>query len=404
MQEIQKSRFLDRSTPPHIGTLICLTGLSALAMNIFLPSLNGMAEFFQVDYAFMQLSVALYLAINAFLQLFIGPISDKYGRRIVLLWGMALFCLATLGCLAAQDAFTFMVFRMLQAVISVAMVLTRAVVRDIYGLNRGASMLGYVTMGMSLIPMIAPAVGGFLEVRYGWHASFWMLFGLGLVLFTVTWFDLKETSPPSGRTLTQQFGEYPELLTSPRFWGYCFSSAFSAGAFFAYLGGAPFVGEQVFGLSPDTLGLYFAAPGIGYFIGNFITGRYSVRIGVNQMIFWGNLICVIALLPSLLLSLAGLNTPFLFFAFVAVLGLGNGMVLPNGQSGMLSVRPHLAGTAAGLGSAIMIGGGAALAALAGALLKPGSSEVPLTVIMTVSCFAAMITALLIIRRERRLNL
>ncbi|WP_439109414.1 multidrug effflux MFS transporter [Lentibacter sp.] len=404
MQMLPKSRFFDRTTPPHIMTLVCLTGLSALAMNIFLPSLDGMTAYFNTEYAFMQLSVALYLAINGFLQLFIGPISDKYGRRIVILWGLGLFNLATLGCLMAPNAEVFMVFRMFQAVIAVAMVLARAVVRDIYPQDQAASMIGYVTMGMSLVPMIAPAIGGILEVWYGWHASFWMLFACGIALFVVTWFDLAETAAPSTNTLRQQFGEYPELLRSPRFWGYCMASALSSGAFFAYLGGAPFVGVQVYGLSPDQLGLYFAAPGAGYFVGNFITARFSARIGINAMIFWGNVICATALLPALLLSLSGAGSPAAFFSCVMILGIGNGMVIPNAQAGMLSVRPHLAGTAAGLGSAIMIGGGAALSAIAGALLKPGSTDLPLITLMMLCCVAALGVIMLVNRREKRLHL
>ena len=129
-----------------------------------------------------------------------------------------------------------MVFRMFQAVIAVAMVLARAVVRDIYPQDQAASMIGYVAMGMSLVPMIAPAIGGLLEVWYGWHASFVMLLGFGVLLYVITWFDLAETAAPSNNTLRQQFAEYPELLKSPRFWGYCMASAFSSGAFFAYLG------------------------------------------------------------------------------------------------------------------------------------------------------------------------
>lgn len=403
MAEPIKSRFLDRATPPHIFTLVCLAGLSALAMNVFLPSLGNMASYFEVDYAYMQLAVALYLAVSGVLQLFIGPISDKYGRRSVLLWGMGLFLVATLGCLLAPNVTVFMFFRMGQAVIAVAMVLSRAVVRDIYPQDQAASMIGYVTMGMSLIPMIAPAIGGMLEVIYGWQASFWMLLGAGVFMFAVTWFDLSETAPPSDRTLTQQFAEYPELLRSPRFWGYCLASAFSSGAFFAYLGGATFVGTEVFSLTPDTLGLYFAAPGVGYFLGNFFTGRYAARLGINFMIFWGNVICVISLAPSFFLSLAGASSAAVFFGSMIFVGIGNGMVIPNAQAGMLSVRPHLAGTASGLGSAIMIGGGAALSALAGALLTPGSTEMPLVSIMAVSCGIAMTIMVFVARRERRLR-
>lgn len=403
MNRAQERRFLNRATPPHIFTLVCLAGLSALSMNIFLPSLGSMANHFNVDYSYMQLAVALYLAVNGGMQVFIGPLSDKYGRRTITLWGLGLFILATLGCLLAPNVTVFMAFRMAQAAIAVGMVLSRAVVRDIFPQDQAASMIGYVTMGMSLIPMIAPAIGGLLEVRYGWQASFWMLLALGALLFAVVWSDMSETAPPSDNTLLQQFAEYPELLRSPRFWGYCLISAFSSGAFFAYLGGATFVGEEVFHLSPDTLGLYFAAPGIGYFIGNFITGRFAARTGIGFMLTWGNILCVAALLPVMALSLAGIDDPNFFFGAMVFIGIGNGMVIPNAQAGMLSVRPHLAGTAAGLGSAIMIGGGAALSALAGTLLKPGSTDLPLVSIMTASCTMALVVMWFVARRERRLD-
>ena len=123
------ARFLDRRSAPNILTLILLAGLSALAMNIFLPSLPGMTEFFHTDYRLLQLSVALYLGVNAVLQLFVGPISDKFGRRPVILAGMVIFLLATLGCVLATNAYVFLTFRMLQAAIVVAMVLSRAIVR-----------------------------------------------------------------------------------------------------------------------------------------------------------------------------------------------------------------------------------------------------------------------------------
>lgn len=404
MKSISGVRFLDRRTAPHITTLILLAGMSALAMNIFLPSLPGMADYFGVDYAVMQLSVALYLAINAALQIFVGPISDKYGRRPVILWGTGLFCLATLGCLLATSGVMFLVFRMLQAVIAVAIVLSRAVVRDMFPADKAASVMGYVTMGMSLVPMLGPALGGYLETLFSWKASFVLLLGCGTLLFTIAWFDLGETAQKSGNTIGQQFREYPELLTSPRFWGYCLAAALNAGAFFAYLGGGPFVGTEVFHLSPEKVGLYFAMPGIGYFIGNFISGRFSARIGVNTMILRGTMITSSGLIVALLLSLSGFHHPVLFYGSMIFVGIGNGMTIPNATSGMLSVRPHLAGTASGLGGTMMIGGGAALSALAGALLVPGSTEIPLIGLMASTSISSILCISYVIRRERAIEI
>lgn len=404
MNDKPVARYLNRTTPPHLSTLIFLAGISALAMNMFLPSLPGMAAYFQVDYAFMQLSVALYLAVNGVLQIFVGPLSDKFGRRPVILTGVGVFCLATLGCLLSTSGLMFMVFRMIQAVIAVAMVLSRAVVRDMVPPDRAASMMGYVTMGMSLVPMLGPAAGGYLEQHFGWQGTFTALLVLGVALFALIWFDLGETAPKSNNTVLQQFREYPELLTSPRFWGYCMASAFGSGAFFAYLGGAPFVGTRVYGLDPSELGLYFAAPGIGYFLGNFISGRYSARIGINRMVMSGALIVAGGLVLSILISSTGMGSAASFFGSMIFVGLGNGMTIPNATAGMLSVRPHLAGTASGLGGTMMIGGGAALSALAGAMLGPGSTEMPLLAIMMVTALLSVLSILLVIRREARLGL
>ncbi|NNF70750.1 MAG: multidrug effflux MFS transporter [Rhodobacteraceae bacterium] len=396
-------RFLDRSTPPHIATLILLAGLSALSLNIFLPSLPGMTEYFDTDYRLMQLSVAVYLAMNAVLQLFIGPISDRYGRRPVILWSCGLFLLATLGCIIATTAEMFLVFRMAQAVIVTGMVLSRAVVRDMFPQEQAASMIGYVTMGMSIVPMVGPAFGGVLDQWFGWKANFWALFALGVALLWLIWRDLGETAAKENQSFAAQFREYPELFTSRRFWGYCIAAASTSGAFFAYLGGAPFVGTEVFGMDPATLGFFFGAPAVGYLVGNGISGRYSVRIGINSMILWGSILSAGGLLMSLVLNYAGLKTPLSFFGFMVFVGLGNGLVLPNANAGMLSVRPHLAGTAAGVGGAIMIGGGAALSAFAGAMLTPGSGAAPLIVIMLMSGLIGVLAISYVIRREREIT-
>lgn len=393
-----------RRSPPTIGTLVLLSGLSALSLNLFLPSLPNMAVHFQADYKVMQLSIALYLLVNAVLQILIGPIADKAGRRPVLLWGLSLFLLATLGCIYAPNAEVFLAFRMGQAVVVVGMVLSRAAVRDLYDQDQAASMIGYVTMGMAIVPMIGPAIGGFLEESFGWKANFWLPFGLGVLTLALTFADFGETSTKSGKTLVQQFREYPELLRSPRFWGYSLSSAFSSGAFFAYLGGAPFIGTELFGLTASELGIYFGAPAVGYFFGNFFSGRYSIRFGVNRMVLWGCWLNGIGVALSAIVFLAGYGSALSFFGFMTFVGVGNGMTIPNATSGALSVRPHLAATASGLSGAIMLGGGAGLSAFAGALLTHDTGAMPLLWLMLATAVLAICAIFVVIRRERVLGL
>jgi DHA1 family bicyclomycin/chloramphenicol resistance-like MFS transporter len=400
---MQEPRFLDRTTPPKIVTLILMAGLAALTMNIFLPSLPDMASYFGVPYGVMQQSVALYLALSAALQIVIGPISDRYGRRPVLIGSLVLFLIATLGTLLAPNATVFLVFRMAQAVIASGLVLSRAVVRDMVADERAASMIGYVTMGMSLVPMIGPVIGGVLDDLYGWRASFTLLLVVGVGVLWLVWADLGETATLRQVSLRDQIRTYPGLLKSRRFWGYTLAAAFASGCFFAFLGGAPYVGDKVFGLSSTEVGALFALTAIGYAAGNFLAGRYSVKVGMNRMILAGTLVTTLGLLALVALTLAGLSGPVVFFGLTVFMGLGNGICLPNANAGMLSVRPELAGTASGLGGAILIGGGAALAAVAGLLLPPGATEMPLILLMLASSLASVVAILFVIRRARQIG-
>lgn len=404
MSHIPPQRFLDRSTAPSIFTLIVLTGLGALSMNVFLPSLPQMAEYFGAEYGVVQLSVALYFGVNAALQLLVGPLSDRYGRRPVMLVGVAIYCLASLGCLWAPDVITFLVFRMIQASVVVGLVLGRAVVRDLYPRDQAASMIGYVTMGMAIVPMVGPVIGGALGQAFGWKANFWLLFGAGLVILLLAWADLGETARKGEERLRDQFVQYPTLLLSRRFWGYSLSSTLASGAFFAYLGGAPLVGARIFGLEPALLGLFFGAPALGYFFGNFISGRFSVRVGVDRMILWGALITVAGLSTGLGLFFVGYKTALVFFGSMTFVGLGNGMVLPNATSGMMSIRPDLAGTASGLGGSIMLAGGASLSALSGVILSQSDQAYPLIYLMLACAIGAAASAIYTARRNHALRI
>lgn len=403
MTERPEVRFLDRTTPPHILTLVLMAGIGAMTMSVFLPSLPHMTDYFDTRYDVMQLAVSMYLGTTALLQFLIGSLSDRFGRRSMTLAGLGVFIIATIGCIFSPTVEIFLAFRMMQSTVAVGLVLSRAIVRDMVPQAEAASMIGYVTMGMALVPMVAPMVGGALDQALGWQSVFWFLALAGLGVLSLCWADQGETAAGGGRSFAQQFAEYPELLTSRRFWGYVFSAALASGAFFAFLGGGPYVASVVYDLSSFWSGVCFGAPAIGYATGNYISGRFSVRFGINTMIRAGAAIGVLGLTIATVLTAAGYGSAFLFFGFCTTVGLGNGLVIPNASAGMLSVRPHLAGTASGLGSAIMIGGGAMLSAFAGAVIQQGDANLRLLIIMLLSLVLGLISIQYVIWREEQLE-
>ena len=404
MSTLSRPAFLDGKSPPTFLTLIALASITALTMNMFIPSLPAMTEYFHTEYRIMQLSVAVFMAANALVQLFVGPISDRFGRRPVLIVGLSVFVLASLGCVLAPTATSFLVFRAIQAAVVVSMVLSRTIVRDMYDHNKAASMIGYVTMFMSIVPMVTPAIGGFLDEHLGWHSNFWVLVFSGIVVLALVLFDCGETNQHKSASFRDQFASYPELFSSPRFWGYSLAATFASGAFFAYLGGSPFVGTVVFGLSPSALGIFFGAPSVGYLVGNGITGAMAGKVGINRLIVLGTLLTMTAVAIPLVLTVTGQINHFTFFGPMILLGFGNGLVIPNATVGILSVRPKLAGTASGVGGALMIGGGAGLSALSGSLLKPGIGPGPLLWIMLAVTVLGLLSILFVIWRERSLGI
>jgi DHA1 family bicyclomycin/chloramphenicol resistance-like MFS transporter len=184
-------------TPPHFLTLVLLTAFSTLSLNMFVPSLANIAADFEVDYSTVSLSISGYLAVTALLQLGIGPLSDRIGRRPVLLAALAAFFLASVACSLAQDIWTFLFFRMLQGGIATGYALSLAIVRDTKTERNAASLIGYIGMVMAIAPMLAPILGGFIDTALGWRANFYLFAVSGLLLLLVCWVDLGETRSPS---------------------------------------------------------------------------------------------------------------------------------------------------------------------------------------------------------------
>tara|TARA_R110002020_G_scaffold14638_16_gene51871 strand:- start:1416 stop:2645 length:1230 start_codon:yes stop_codon:yes gene_type:complete len=400
---MKKAIFLDRATPPHIITLVTVAGLSALTMNLFLPSMPSIAAYYQADYAVVQLAISGYLAFTGLLQLIIGPMSDRYGRRPVMIGSLLVFLVATVLAPFAPTVESFLAIRMIQAGVVSGMVLSRAIVRDMVGTDQAASMIGYVTMGMTLAPMIGPALGGIMDEMFGWQSTFGLLFAAGLAALALTFWDLGETNLNRSASMLRQFGAYPELIRSRRFWGYTMTATFASGAFFSFLGGGPFVASEILGMKPSELGFYFVITALGYMGGNFLSGRFAQAIGINRMMATGCMVAALGMTLSLMLFLAGFHHPLSFFGPIFFLGLGNGITLPSANAGIVSVRPHLAGSASGLGGAITIGGGAGLASMAAATISVETGPYPLILIMLGSCVLGVLSTLYVIRVERSLD-
>ncbi|UXS31785.1 multidrug effflux MFS transporter [Agrobacterium tumefaciens] len=398
---MNSGRFLDRTTPPHIITLVVIAGVAALCMNVFLPSLAAMALYFEVDYAVMQFAVSGYLAATACLQLIIGPLSDLFGRRPVMLASIAIMIVATLVCMLAPNITVFMIGRVAQAAVVSGFVLARAIVRDMVPMEQAASMIGYVTMGMSVVPMVGPTVGGLLNDISGWQSSFALLALLGVGILALAWFDLGETNHNKSASFSQQFHAWPELLRSPLFWGYALTSTFSSGMFFSFLGGAPFVGSVLYGLAPAMLGLQFFFMASGYMLGNFVSGRYASQIGITRMMLSGNVIAIAGIVTAIVLISTGSESPYAFFVPLALIGVGNGVTLPSANAGMVSVQPHLAGSASGLGGAMTIGGGAVLSVLASSVLSREDGTWPLLIVMLATGLVALLTTYVVRLQEKR---
>ncbi|MCM2561205.1 Bcr/CflA family efflux MFS transporter [Lutimaribacter sp. EGI FJ00015] len=387
---------------PSLLTLILLTSISVLSLNMFLPSLSRIATDFEADYALVSLSIGAYLAVSAGLQIVMGPLSDLYGRRPVLLAGLGIFIVASIGCMLAQDIWVFLGFRLLQSAVVCAMVISRAVVRDIAPADQAARLLGLIGTAMALAPLLGPLLGGVLDELFGWRANFAAFALMGVALFALTWSDLPETNPHLGAGFRAHFRSYPELLGVPLFWAHCGCLVFSVGGFYAFLGGAPQVAEVQFGLSPAWVGVGMGSISAGFMLGNYLTGRLSGRVSLSQIVLAGRWLALVGPACGAVVFALGYAHPLLMFGFVLFIGLGNGLTIPGVNASVMSVAPHLAGSASGLSGALTFAGGAALTAIAGVVVSTSAGAGALLLLLAVVSALALVSAQYAYRIEARL--
>ncbi len=385
--------FSSASTPPRFITLVFLTAISVLSLNMFLPSLSNIAREFEVEYWIVNLSIAGYLAISAVLQIIMGPLSDRWGRRPILLAAMAIFAVASVGCWLSANIWMFLGFRMLQSAVIAGMALSRAVIRDMAPPKEAARMMGYVAMVMALAPMLGPVVGGLIDQAFGWRVTFFVFAALGVLVFVMAWVDLGETNQNTSETFLQQFQTYPELFGSGLFWGHVICQSCSVGAFYAFLAGAPLIGEVAFGLSPVQVGIGMGAITGGFVIGNYFTGRYALTYSLGSMMVAGRIVAVLGVGAGLIVMMFGYLHPVVLFGSVVFIGVGNGLTLPASNSGAMSVKPELAGSASGLSGAAVVAAGAILTFGTGAVLNETSGAYVLMAILMAVNVLGLISAM-----------
>lgn len=355
------------STRLFYATLIAVSAIGPLALNMFMPSLPGLVKDLGTTTAMVQLTLTLYLFGSAVSQLVYGPLSDRFGRRPVLLAGLVIFVISSLICAFASSIEVLITARLLQSFGgSAGMVLSRAIIRDLHDEKAAASVLGYITMAWALAPMIAPGVGGYLDQVAGWRASFYVLTGCGLLALTLAVFMLPETNKSFGPNSGQnRFAAYARLITNGSFLALTATMSLTSGVFFSFLGGAPFIMSDELNQPPVAYGMWFMLVAVGYMTGNFLAGRFSQSSGTNKMISIGLLVALTATAIAFAAAITGTLTPLLLFLPMGLVALGNGIALPNITSKVLSTDPVAIGSAAGLAGFIQAIAGAAAAQIVG---------------------------------------
>jgi MFS transporter, DHA1 family, multidrug resistance protein len=272
--------------------LTALVAFGPLSTDLYLPSLPTLVRVFGTDIATVQLTLSVFLVGFAVSQLAYGPLSDRFGRRPVLIGGVTVFVLASAACMLAQSIEQLITARFLQALGSCCgPVLGRAVVRDVYGRERAATVLAYMAMAMAVAPAVGPLLGGFLTSLFGWRANFLFLVGFGVLILAAVWFLLDETNRHRDELALHPrrlAGNYALLLRSRTWLGFTVCIAATYSAMFAFISGSSFVLIGHFGLSPELFGLSFGTIVLGYMVGSFTAGRLSHRLGIDRMVRLGS--------------------------------------------------------------------------------------------------------------------
>jgi DHA1 family bicyclomycin/chloramphenicol resistance-like MFS transporter len=348
-----------RVRPALIANLLGQIAFGLALMTICLPSMQEWGRMFDTDQSGVQLTFSGYVAAYGILQVLYGPLSDRYGRRPVLLLGLGLALLGSaLGALA-PNLTVLTLARIIQGAGGAAgMVVGRSMIHDWFTGPDRTRMMAYVGMAMGVCPPSATILGGYLHVNMGWQANFVLMAILATLLLAAAWWGLPVQKPQThAGTATmaadaaasgwvRMWTAYGQLLKNRSFLMYMVILSCTTSAFYTMLGGAPIVLKS-YGVGPDGVGFYIMFGPLSYIVGNFLTSHLVHRQGERRVMVWGQCITFSSVVFMVGLSVLGWKAPLAFALPLLLLGFGHGLLVPPALTGSIGLMPALAGSAAG---------------------------------------------------------
>ncbi|MGY3604618.1 MULTISPECIES: multidrug effflux MFS transporter [unclassified Bradyrhizobium] len=374
--------------------LVAMTGVAPISLYMLVPALPVLATTFGRDISIAQMTVSLFMVGIACSQLIMGPLSDKFGRRPVLLAGLGLMVVAGIGSIFAETLPQLIAARFFQALGGASgMVVSRAIIRDLYSRDRVGAMISLVIAVMMIAQMLSPLTGGLLETAFGWRAIFYAITAGSLAVAVGIALALPETRRV--RSEDSNFRrDVGSLIRSRAFIGYVLCQVLASQIIFTFAGGGPYIVVTQMGRSSAEYGAWFATTGFAYLVGNLLCVRFAPRHSLERLIWFGLALQLGGSLLNLVLSLTGVNqAPLWLFGTQMIVMAGNAFVMANSAAGAISVRPEAAGTASGAMGFLQQGIGSLVSQFGAYLGGHSTTTLPLTtaiLIISVACASSMI--------------
>ena len=368
---------------PPLWLLIGISAVGPIVMNGVLPANTAIMSEFNTHYGTAQLVLTVFLLATLFGQMYLGSAADRFGRRPVMLISLAGFSVGGFLCAIAPHVEWLLLARFFQGFFaSACVILPRTMVRDVYGQNKSASVIGYMTVAMMVAPLFGPALGGWVTDNFSWRFLYAGLGFAGALFCIACWFFLHETQSANAKLVYQSsmLKSSGDLLQLRAFQATSMMMSGTVGLYYGFLAGAPFVMMESRGHSASSYGAWFACVAVGYLSGNLITGRFAEKLGIDRMIYLGAIPGILGV--ALFWLLSGIVHPLALFTPMFFVALSNGMSLPSLMSATMSVKPDLISSSAGLAGAIQVAFGVVLTYVLGLLLPYG--DYWMFVLMTVS--------------------